>query len=106
VAALWPAGVPVARVLAPPEVRHLEQLASRGFLEDVVHPVAGHQIHYGYPVRFEAGPQRFHRAPAPTLGQHNRAVFGGLLGLGDKELERLEAADVIGARLLGQHRTR
>jgi crotonobetainyl-CoA:carnitine CoA-transferase CaiB-like acyl-CoA transferase len=33
---------------------------------------------------------------APTLGQHNREILGGLLGLGDQEIEQLAAADVIG----------
>lgn len=103
---LWGAGVPAAPVLAPPEVQHVEQLRARGFLEDVVHPVAGHQLHYGYPVRFGAGPRRLHRRPAPTLGQHNAQVLGGLLGLSAARLAELEESEVIGTRLLGQHRTR
>ncbi len=106
VAALWPAGVPVARVLAPAQVQHLPQLQARRFLEWVTHPVAGDQVHYGYPVRFSAGPERVHRAPAPTLGQHNREVLIGLLGVSEEAFARLEADDVIGTRLLGQHRTR
>jgi crotonobetainyl-CoA:carnitine CoA-transferase CaiB-like acyl-CoA transferase len=106
VARLWPAGVPVAKVLAPAEVQHVEQLKARRFLETVTHPVAGDQIHYGYPVRFGAGPDRFHRRPAPTLGQHNHEVLVDLLGVEPAEYERLLAADVIGTRLLGEHRTR
>jgi len=106
VARLWPSGVPVARVLAPAEVQHLVQLQSRRFLETVVHPVAGPQIHYGYPVRFGAGPERFHRSPAPTLGQHNHEVLVDLLGVEPGEYEQLLSADVIGTRLLGEHRTR
>jgi crotonobetainyl-CoA:carnitine CoA-transferase CaiB-like acyl-CoA transferase len=106
VAALWPGGVPVARVLAPAQVQHLPQLQARRFLEWVTHPVAGDQVHYGYPVRFSGGPERLHRAPPPTLGQHNREVLVGLLGLTEAELARLEADEVIGTRLLGQHRTR
>jgi crotonobetainyl-CoA:carnitine CoA-transferase CaiB-like acyl-CoA transferase len=106
VSRLWTAGVPVAKVLAPAEVQHLGQLEARRFLERVRHPVAGEQIHYGYPVRFGAGPDRVHRQPAPTLGQHNVAILADLVGLGSDELARLEAADVIGTRLLGQHRTR
>ncbi len=103
---LWPAGVPVARVLAPAQVQHVPQLKARRFLETVTHPVAGHQIHYGYPVRFGSGPERFHRRPPPTLGQHNHEVLVDLLGVGPDEYERLLAADVIGDRLLGEHRTR
>ncbi|MGO9456862.1 MAG: CoA transferase [Acidimicrobiales bacterium] len=106
VAALWPAGVPVAKVVAGAEVQHLPQLVARGFLETVEHPVTGPSVHYGYPARFSAGPERLHRRPAPTLGQHNTEVLGDLLGLSPEELEDLEAADVIGTRLLGEHRTR
>jgi len=106
VACLWPAGVPVAKVLAPAEVQHLEQLQARHFLETVRHPVAGEQIHYAYPVRFGAGPDRFHRRPAPTLGQHNHEVLIDLLGVAPDEYERLLATDVIGTTLLGEHRTR
>ena len=103
---LWPAGVPVARVLAPAQVQHVPQLKARQFLEVVTHPVAGDQIHYGYPVRFGAGPERFHRRPPPTLGQHNYEVLVDLLGVEPADYERLLAADVIGTRLLGEHRTR
>ena len=103
---LWPAGVPVAKVLAPARVQHVPQLKARQFLETVTHPVAGDQIHYAYPVRFGAGPERFHRRPAPTLGQHNHEVPLDLLGVEPEEYERLLAADVIGTQLLGEHRTR
>jgi crotonobetainyl-CoA:carnitine CoA-transferase CaiB-like acyl-CoA transferase len=103
---LWPAGVPVARVLAPAQVQHVPQLKARHFLETVTHPVAGKQMHYGYPVRFGSGPERFHRRPPPTLGQHNREVLVDLLGVEPDEYERLLAAEVIGDRLLGEHRTR
>jgi crotonobetainyl-CoA:carnitine CoA-transferase CaiB-like acyl-CoA transferase len=96
----------VAKVLAPAEVQHLAQLRARSFLETVVHPVAGAQIHYGYPVRFASGPERLHRSPAPTLGQHNHEVLGALLGVEPEEFRRLEATDVVGTRLLGEHRTR
>jgi hypothetical protein len=40
---------------------------------------------------FEASAQ----GPAPTVGQHNREVLGGLLGLSDQELAALSEAGVI-----------
>jgi crotonobetainyl-CoA:carnitine CoA-transferase CaiB-like acyl-CoA transferase len=34
---------------------------------------------------------------APTLGQHNREIPGGLLGLSDREIEELASSGVIGS---------
>jgi crotonobetainyl-CoA:carnitine CoA-transferase CaiB-like acyl-CoA transferase len=104
--ALWAAGVPVAKVLDPQRTDSLPQLAHRGFFEVVQHPVTGPATHCGYPVRFSSGPTRLHRTPAPTLGQHNREVLGGLLGLGDGELEELARDQVIGTALTGSLRAR
>lgn len=38
------------------------------------------------------------RSPAPTLGEHNEEVLGGLLGLSKDEIEALERDGVIGRR--------
>ena len=35
------------------------------------------------------------RTTTPLLGEHNRRVFGDLMGAGDAELDRLEAERVI-----------
>jgi len=42
--------------------------------------------------RFEARA----RGPAPKLGEHNREVLQGLLGISDEEVARLEEEGVIG----------
>jgi len=36
------------------------------------------------------------RTPAPTLGQHNQSVLGGMLGVSETELESLAEAGIIG----------
>jgi crotonobetainyl-CoA:carnitine CoA-transferase CaiB-like acyl-CoA transferase len=93
---LWPAGVPVAPVLTNGEQVDLPQVAARSFLEEVDHAVTGRSLHTTYPARFSAGPSRWHRRPAPTLGRDNRDVLRSVLGLGDDDLDALERAGVIG----------
>jgi crotonobetainyl-CoA:carnitine CoA-transferase CaiB-like acyl-CoA transferase len=106
VAALWPLGVPVARVTPGSEADSLDQHIARGFFESLSHPITGTQKHIGFPVRLGRGPRKMHRSPAPTLGEHNDAVFRDLLGISDDELGELQEAGVIGTRLIGRHRTR
>jgi crotonobetainyl-CoA:carnitine CoA-transferase CaiB-like acyl-CoA transferase len=106
IATLWPAGVPVGKVVAPGDTDLVEQHVARGYFERVVHPLTGENLHPGYPARSSAGPRRFHRSPAPMLGQHNREILGGLLGLTDRQLASLEAEGIIGTQLRGEHRSR
>jgi crotonobetainyl-CoA:carnitine CoA-transferase CaiB-like acyl-CoA transferase len=106
VTTLWPLGVPVAKVVSPADVDSLPQLASRGFFAPVTHPITGTNVHSGYPVRFSNGPHLMQRKPAPTLGEHNEAVFCDLLGLSTDELVELERQQIVGSRLVGEHRTR
>ncbi len=72
------------------------QLRARGFFEPITHAVVGEQEFPGFPVRFSDGPQRYWTRPAPQLGEHNRDVLAGELGLADDDIARLEAAHVIG----------
>lgn len=103
---LCAAGVPAAAVVLPYETRLNPQLQARGFFEPLQHPVVGAVLQEGWPVRFSGGPQRFHRGPAPTLGQHNREILSALLGMAEGEIDELEAAGVIGSRPVGQQRAR
>ncbi len=93
---LWPLNVPVADVVLPDQVLHLEQLRSREFFEPVDHPVGGCFEVPAFPARFESRRWPYNEEPAPTLGQHNAEVLGGLLGLTEGELQELEAGAVIG----------
>ncbi len=95
VATLWDAGVPVAKVMQPHRQTQLEQLAFRAFFEEVDHPVNGPARLSTVPVRFSAGPCKFHTRHAPLLGQHNRELLGEL-GLTDAEIAELETEGVIG----------
>jgi len=92
---LWDAGVPVAKVLQPHRQTDIPQLQFRGFFEDIGHPVNERVAHSTLPVRFSAGPDRFHLRPAPLLGQHNHELLAEI-GLSEREIAELEADGVIG----------
>ena len=92
---LWRAGVPVAKVMQPHDQATLPPLQERGFFEAVDHPVAGTARHSTLPIRFSRGPDRFHRSPAPLLGEHNEEVLRDL-GLSDEEVAELLDQGVIG----------
>ena len=92
---LWAVGVPVGKVIQPHRQTEIPQLQFRGFFEDVGHPVNASAPHSTVPVRFSAGPDRFHLSPAPLLGEHNHELLAEL-GLSDDEIAELEADGVIG----------
>ncbi len=91
------AGVSAAALRDPRSLGEHPQLAARGFFEEVAHPVVGSHPLPGLPFRY-ASLARWIRSPAPTLGQHNREILGGLLGVDAAELAALEAEGVIGTR--------
>jgi benzylsuccinate CoA-transferase BbsF subunit len=90
------AGVTAAAVLNGKEVlldRHLRERGAfdlvdvPGFGKRPVPRVLGARFS-----RFEAKA----RGPAPKLGEHNREILQGLLGISDEEVTRLEEEGVIG----------
>ena len=94
--ALQSAGVPAMPVLGVPEVFADEHLRARGFFEPVSHPIAGVWDVDGPPWRMSESPAHI-RLPAPTFAEHNRYVFGGLLGLSDEEIAKLEVEGITGS---------
>ena len=95
VESLWGAGVPVAKVLQPHRQAELPPLRARGFFEVTEHPVGPPARQSTIPMRLSDGPARFHRSPAPLLGEHNHEVLSEL-GLDAAEIAELEAAGIIG----------
>jgi crotonobetainyl-CoA:carnitine CoA-transferase CaiB-like acyl-CoA transferase len=95
VAALWPAGVPVGKVMQPHQQPDVPQLADRSFFEELGHPVIGSCRYSTMPMRFSAGPARRQVRPAPLLGQHNEELLSEL-GLTRGEIDELAADGVIG----------
>jgi crotonobetainyl-CoA:carnitine CoA-transferase CaiB-like acyl-CoA transferase len=57
------------------------------------HPVMGAVPIEGHAFRLPACPPTWR--PPPLWGEHNERVFGGILGLGTEEIERLRRERVI-----------
>lgn len=93
------AGVPAEVVITPRDVSRNPQLRHRRLFEPEVHPLTGRNEVPGLPFRFSRI-DHWVRTPAPTIGQHNAAVFDEL-GLSAERQAELTAADVIGTRPLG-----
>ena len=81
--------------MQPHRQTELDQLAFRGFFEEVDHPLNGRAKLSTVPMRFSGGPGVFHTHPAPTLGQHNHELLSEL-GLTPSEIADLEADGIIG----------
>jgi len=87
-------GVPAFPTLTPEDLTLDPQLAARGFLERLDHPVVGRRIHAGIPWRL-ASVRGGARAPAPVLGADTESVLSELLGLAPAEIQRLSDDKVL-----------
>jgi crotonobetainyl-CoA:carnitine CoA-transferase CaiB-like acyl-CoA transferase len=93
--ALQAAGVPAMPPLSVPDVFEDEHLRARDFFEPVSHAIAGVWDIEGPHWRMSESPAHI-RLPAPSFGEHNRYVFGELLGLTDVEIAQMETEGVTG----------
>ncbi len=100
VAALRERGIPAEEVTTAEHMYDLPGLDVRGFYEEFDHAVTGRHRYPGWPLRITPGPARHHRFGAPTLGQHNNEILGGL-GLSSDDLDALRRDHVIGERAMG-----
>lgn len=86
---------PWAPICSPKQVLENPQLKERKFFIDVDHPEIETSIQYpGPPYRLSSiSLPRWRRAP--LIGEDNRAIYQGELGLSDEEMKRLSSLNVI-----------
>lgn len=76
-------------------------LGSRAFLQEFERAFIGLHPQPSMPIREGSKPYVI-RNVAPTLGQHNREILSGLLGLSDAEIAQLEREAIIGTAMLSE----
>jgi crotonobetainyl-CoA:carnitine CoA-transferase CaiB-like acyl-CoA transferase len=96
--ALLAEGVPATASVNNHALMPNPQLTARGFFQTLKHAFTGETRYPAFPAIFSGFERDLHQGPPPTLGQHNREVLQGELGLDKAEFERLEAEGIIGTR--------
>ncbi|GIX49146.1 MAG: hypothetical protein KatS3mg131_3357 [Candidatus Tectimicrobiota bacterium] len=82
-------------VATPRDIVENPQLQARHYFQQVTHPELGTPVTFLGPfVQMSATPLRLRRFP-PRLGEHNREIYEGELGLQPEELACLREAGVI-----------
>jgi crotonobetainyl-CoA:carnitine CoA-transferase CaiB-like acyl-CoA transferase len=77
------------------EVAESEQFESRGYWQPLEHPELGRSVTYPGPfAKFSASPISYRHRP-PVIGEHNREILGGELGLSDDRLAQLAREGII-----------
>jgi crotonobetainyl-CoA:carnitine CoA-transferase CaiB-like acyl-CoA transferase len=94
---LQDAGIPAGTARLPMDLAGDPHLMQVGHWQPVVRPFMGPHLlaSVAYREGDDALPYRIDHL-APTLGQHNQEVLGGLLGLSDREIDELASSGVIG----------
>jgi crotonobetainyl-CoA:carnitine CoA-transferase CaiB-like acyl-CoA transferase len=88
-------GIPSGVVRSPGDImEHDQQFKARGFFVGIDHPVVGTLTYPSAPYIMSETPWTVER-PAPMLGEHNEAVYCGLLGHSRQELVKLREAGAI-----------
>lgn len=89
--------VPVAATHTAETLLNDVHLAERGYWQWLDRAVVGRQPNPSAAYRIGAKPFPI-ASPAPTLGQHNEELLGGILGLSHDDLDRLTELGIIGTR--------
>jgi crotonobetainyl-CoA:carnitine CoA-transferase CaiB-like acyl-CoA transferase len=83
---------PISRI---DEVVNSPQLAARHYWREIEHPELGEKFRYPGPfVKFSETPLAYRRRP-PLIGEHNREVYVGELGMTEDEFSGLQRQGII-----------
>ena len=88
-------GVPSGPICSYAQALEHPQAVHRGSRVELPHPLGGLAPSIANPIRMSATPVDYRNAP-PLLGQDTRAVLATDLGIEPLQIDRLEAAGVIG----------
>ncbi|MGR8918214.1 MAG: CaiB/BaiF CoA transferase family protein [Gammaproteobacteria bacterium] len=89
--------VPCTWVMDPVDAIDHPYFEARGMVRHIEDPVMGALTVPGFPLRFSAQPERLDLV-APTLGEHNADVLGGVLGYDAARIDALAEAGVLVSR--------
>jgi formyl-CoA transferase len=89
------AGVPRGDIFRAPEMLEDAHFRARQTIVDVAHPIFGTLKMQNVAPRLSENPGRVATA-GPLLGQHNEAVFSGMLGLSAGDIADLAARGIVG----------
>ena len=89
------AGVPRGDIYRAPEMLADPHFQARDAIARVMHPLLGELRMQNVAPRLSATPGRIRHA-GPALGEHNRDVLHGILGVDPARLAALQAAGVVG----------
>ncbi|MGY4426681.1 crotonobetainyl-CoA:carnitine CoA-transferase CaiB-like acyl-CoA transferase [Bradyrhizobium sp. JR6.1] len=98
-AALQAEGIASGVARLPIDLLQDPQLHARDFIQQVDRAFIGKHPQPSMPFREGDAPFAIRSVP-PTLGEHNREILGGMLGLSDAELEELTREGIVGTEML------
>ena len=93
-------GVSASPVMRGPDLLEDPHYKARGTFVEVDHEQVGPKMYPGIPFKMSATPGEV-RWAAPALGQHNRLVYGEVLGMTGEKIDGLEERGVIGTKPTG-----
>jgi len=95
---LQAAGIPAGAILDLAQLLAHPQLAARGMLVSVDHPVLGKIRMVGSPIKAPPPDEAAGFLPPPALGEHTEQILTSVLGLGSREVRRLIAAGAVAVK--------